>query len=126
MPEYLLSHPKTCWCQTRLFSLLMTLFQCRVSFTDSPVMYPHSEAPLYLPMVFIGEAEQPTRNTSLLQDIEKRQTLRDGKTIVQVAVDNELWSSELLNMLWGRRVEPTIVLSVVPERAVELWKSVYE
>lgn len=74
-------------------------------------------------MVLIREAKQPAWYTSLLQDIEKRQTLRDGKPIIQITMDNELWGSELFNVLWSRWIPPTVVVSVVPERAIELRKS---
>lgn len=74
-------------------------------------------------MVFIREAEQSAWYTSLLQDVEKRQTLRDGKPIIQITMDNELWGSELFNVLWSRWIPATIVVSVVPERAIELRKS---
>lgn len=78
---------------------------------------------MYLPMVFIREAEQSAWYTSLLQDVEKRQTLRDGKPIIQITMDNELWGSELFNVLWSGWIPATIVVSVVPERAIELRKS---
>jgi hypothetical protein len=50
-------------------------------------------------MIFIGEVQQPAWHTSLLQDIEKCQTLRDSKSVIFVIVDNELGSRELLDVL---------------------------
>ena len=76
-------------------------------------------------MVFIWESQESTGNTALLQDIEERQTFSDGKTVVLLAVDDQLRRIKLQDVLWGRWIPATVVLTVRPECAIELeWKSV--
>lgn len=77
-----------------------------------------------LPMVLIWEVQQPTGDTALLQDIEERQTLRDGQSIIPGAVNNQLWCVHLQNVLRSRWVPATIVIPIAIESAVELKLSV--
>lgn len=73
-------------------------------------------------MIFIGEIQKPARYTTLLEDVEQGQSFGDGETVVLVAVDDELGGAELEDVFCGRRVPAEIVVSVIPDGAVELFR----
>jgi hypothetical protein len=75
---------------------------------------------LDLPVVLIREVQQPTGNTTFLENVEQTQTLRFGQAIVFGTVDDQGGSAELQNVLRCRGVPTTVVVSVGPEGAVEL------
>lgn len=75
-------------------------------------------------MVLIRECQKPTGDTALLQDVKERKALRDGQAIVFGAVDNQLRCTKLIDMLRSRWIPATIVVSIIPESAVELKMSV--
>lgn len=52
-----------------------------------------------IPVILIWETQEPAGDTTLLQDIEQRQAFRHRKTVVLVAVDNQLGGIELQNVL---------------------------
>lgn len=71
-------------------------------------------------MGFIRKGQESAGNTAVLQDIEKRETFRDRKTVVFLTVDDELGSIELQNVFGSRWVPAAIVVTVCPESAIEL------
>lgn len=69
-------------------------------------------------MVFIWEVQEATRHTTLLEDVEQQQTLRDGETEVQIVMDDEMGSCPVVDVVeW---VEFLVVVAVVPDCTVEL------
>lgn len=75
---------------------------------------------LYNPVVLVREVEEPTGNTTLLQDIEKSQALGDGETEVEVAVDNKHGGDPFKDLLGSGGIEAFIVVTGFPEGSVEL------
>lgn len=71
-------------------------------------------------MILIWETQQSARNAALLQHIEQTETLGDGKSIVFGAVNNEMRSLELQDVLGGRGVPAAVVVTIGPEGAIEL------
>lgn len=73
---------------------------------------------LYLPVVLVREVEKSTRHASLLQNIEEEKAFGHWKTEIQVVVDDKMRSGPIRNVIDG--VESFIVVTVVPESAIEL------
>lgn len=71
-------------------------------------------------MVLVWEIQQPTRNSAFLKHVEDRQSFRHWKAEIQVTMNDEVRSTELEDVLWCRRIIATIVVSIVPDGAVEL------
>ena len=76
----------------------------------------------HVPVVLVGEVEKTAGNAALLENVEEGQALRDRETVVLVAVDDKLGSAELEDALGGGRIPATVVVTSIPEGAVELWK----
>ena len=75
---------------------------------------------LDLPVVLIREIQQPTGNTTFLENIEQTQTFRFGQTIVLGAVDDQGRCAELQDVLRRRGIPAAVVVSVSPEGTVKL------
>lgn len=71
-------------------------------------------------MVLIWEIQQATGDTTLLQDVEKRETLRDRQSIIFGAVNDQLWCAKLEDVLRSRGVPATPIVTVSPHSAIEL------
>lgn len=52
-------------------------------------------------MVLIREVQEPTRNAALLEHIEQRDTLSDGKPEIVIVVDDKLGGAKLEDLLGG-------------------------
>lgn len=72
------------------------------------------------PMILIGEVEESAWYAALLEDVEEGETLGDGQTVVEVAVDDEHGGGPAHDVLGGRWVPAFIVIADFPEGAVEL------
>lgn len=73
---------------------------------------------LYLPVVLVREVEKSTWDASLLQNVEEEEAFGDWKTEIQVVVDDKMRGGPIHNVIDG--VEPFIVVTIIPESAVEL------
>lgn len=71
-------------------------------------------------MVFIRKIQKATGNSALLEDVEKRHTLRHGETVVVVTVDDEHGGIPLQDVFRGGGVPEAIVVAVVPVGTVVL------
>lgn len=72
------------------------------------------------PVGLVREVQETAGNTLLLKDVEKTNTLSNRETEVVVAVDNELGSGPLGNVLWLGAVPSVVVLTSLKEGTVEL------
>lgn len=73
-----------------------------------------------IPMILIREIQKPTGHAPLLQRIKQSNPIRHRYAIILVTVDDELGGAELEDVFCGRRVPAEIVVSVIPDGAVEL------
>lgn len=71
-------------------------------------------------MVLVGEVKEPAGNTTLLENVKQTQSLRDGKTVVEIVVDNQMGGGESQDTLRRTGVKAAVVITHVPERPVEL------
>lgn len=54
-----------------------------------------------IPVIFIRKVEIATRNATFLENIEQRNALCHGETVVLAAVDDEVGGVELQDVFWG-------------------------
>jgi len=110
-PLYLLIQPKTSLCQTREFSGFNTHYNCQLPFTNAI-----EKTTTY--MVLVRERQEFRIDPLRLQHVERRQSLRNWQSIVQLVVDDEMGSSPLLEMICG--VPLVVIFWIVPERPIEI------
>lgn len=77
-------------------------------------------------MVLIGEVQEPTGHAALLEHIKQGNALGDREPEIVIVVDDEVGGAELEDVLRRRGVVATVVVSVVPEGAVELLRLAVE
>ena len=73
-----------------------------------------------LPVVLVGEVQQPAGNTTFLKDIEQTEAFSFSEAIILCAMDDQSGSAELQDVLRCRRVPAAIVVTVGPEGAIKL------
>lgn len=71
-------------------------------------------------MVLIREVQEPARHAALLEHVEQRNPLSDWKPEIVIVVDDELGGAELVDLLGGGGVVLAVVVSIIPDGAVEL------
>ena len=69
-------------------------------------------------MTLVREAQEPTRYTPLLEDLKQHYPFRNGQSVVQLVVDEEVRRGPVVNVVDG--IPAVVVFPVVPEGAVEL------
>lgn len=74
----------------------------------------------YVPVVLVREVQKTAGDAALLKDVEDSQALRDGETVVFVAMDDELGGAEFQDPLGGGGIPAAVVVTGTPKGTVEL------